>query len=172
MILGIIVALIFIAYGIYEWIYWSDWEQGVPYIIISVVAGGFITLMSQLCWTAAAPMEEFKVKETKIYTLQTSTSVEGSFCLGNGYISGDARYFVYIKDEKGRYKLLDVDTDDTTLLLTDFESPKLITYEIRAVGNNWFFGFGEPWNIFNTYEYEIVCPINTIQVNTFDGMVK
>ena len=171
MILGIIILIVGIVVGILKWIEW-DWEEFILPSVIGLISAIIVSLFSQFIYTAVASYEVTNTSQTNIYTLQTTTGIDGSFCLGYGSVSSNPHYYFYIKDENGLYQLMDLDSDDVKLNVTDEQEPKLITYEYTNVGNDWFFGFGKPWSLFSYHKYELVVPTDTIQFNYYNGMLE
>ena len=171
MILGIIILLVGIVVGILKWIEWG-WEESLVTFDITLISAIITSLTSQFVYTVAASYEITNTSQTNIYTLQTATGIDGSFCLGYGSVSSNPHYYFYTKDENGLYQLMDLDSDDVKLNLTDEQEPKLIIYEYTNVGNEWFFGFGKPWSLFTYYKYELVVPTDTIQFNYYNGMLE
>lgn len=142
----------------------------------NVVAAFVLSLVVFCCscgmYSALQPVKIVET-ETKIYTLETAVISEGSFCLGSGSIDGVSYYYYYTQDENGLYELKKVKTDDCKLRLTDNETPKIITKnEVPEENVNWFFCTGNPWDVYCDDKYELVVPTNTIQINSFNGMIK
>jgi predicted membrane channel-forming protein YqfA (hemolysin III family) len=171
MILGIIVLIVLGALTIYatkDDIFGFD--EFLAFIVILI--SGLVFVASCVFYSMFQPTQTITT-ENKIYTLETAVNSEGSFCLGSGSIDGTSYYYYYTKDENGLYELKKVKTDDCKLRLTDNETPKIIERrEVPEPNVNWFFCTGKPWNLCSDYEYELVVPTNTIQINSFNGMVN
>ena len=94
--------------------------------------------------------------EEPIYSLERGETIEGSFVLGSGTISGDVVYYAYIK-EKGGLTLQEIDSD--VIIYEGNYTPKYV------VGQN----FSEEPGFFNFLSYErnvykkLYVPENTIK---------
>lgn len=169
MILAIIVFALFIALNIFIKII-EDFDEF--HILGAIILSSLVFCSSCTIYSALQPTRIIET-ETKIYTLETAVSSEGSFCLGSGSIDGVSYYYYYTRDENGLYELKKVQTDDCKLRLTDNETPKIITKDEAPEENvNWFFCTGKPWDVYDHCEYELVVPTNTIRINSFNGMVN
>ena len=171
MILGIIVLIVLVVLAIYAT---NDDLFGFDEfcVFMAIFASGMIFVCSCTLYSELQPTKTIAT-ETNIYTLETAVNLEGSFYLGSGYIDGVPYYYYYTKDENGLYELERVRTDDCKLRLTDNENPKIIArQEVPEENVNWFFCTGKPWNLCSDYKYELVVPTNTIQINSFNGMVN
>ena len=170
MILGIIVFILIIVLSI---IYKDDcygWDE--TSIILAMIWGGIVCLLSSFIYSAIQPTQIVETKEN-IYTLETNIGTEGSFSLGYGSIDGEAYYYYYTKDEDGYYHIEKVKADKCKLKLTDVETPAIIKSVQKPEQNvNWLFCTGKPWNVCGCSEYELIVPTNTIQINSFNGMIN
>lgn len=172
MILGIIVLIVLGALTIYAT---KDdaygFDEFLAFMIVFMSA--LVFCGSCLMYSSIQPTQTVITEMMDVYTLETSVNSEGSFYLGSGSINGISYYYYYTQDENGLYELKKVETDDCKLRLTDDEVPKIIVRrEVPEENVNWFFCTGKPWNLCGDYEYELVVPTNTIQINSFNGMVN
>lgn len=72
------------------------------------------------------------ISSKEIYSLDLSKSNEGSFYLGSGNISEDMKYYYYIKNDDGTYKLENEKAKNVNIhLIGDNENPKIV-YESKA----------------------------------------
>ena len=151
----------------------DSWWGFDEFCAFCVTATSIVVFLGSCFMYSALQPTQIIATETKIYTLETAVNSEGSFCLGSGSIDGVSYYYYYTQDENGLYELNKVKTDDCKLRLTDNEAPKIICKQTVPEDNvNWFFCTGKPWDIWGDDEYELVVPTNTIQINSFNGMIN
>lgn len=99
----------------------------------SIVYGFFTALLIFLCisavfsWTAET--EYVITSESNLYAFSNKSTVEGSFFLGSGYVSGDMNYY-YISDFHEGKKMYRVGIDNVVLIESDAK-PKIEIHESR-----------------------------------------
>lgn len=82
-----------------------------------------------------------------IVSIKRSAEVEGSFCLGSGYVDSKQYYFYYCEVEPNKFKLGKIETDRSYIIEDNDKTPSI--YKLKAKGE---------W----TYHYDIYVPVGTI----------
>lgn len=125
-IITIIILVIFFNYSEYQ-NYYSDFIDYFIQTLRGLFIGGILGFIIAL----ALPMNtEINKYEYEIEALQDSNSVNGSFFLGSGSFNGEMKYVFYYKI-KNRFKLAQVDYDNTSIEYTD-ETPIAERYKEEA----------------------------------------
>lgn len=121
----------FIASVIFIYKVEKDWEASIG---ISLMLALFIFVFSGLAGTIIWHMTGHtytKDVDSYIVSLERGSEIHGSysggFFLGSGYVEGTPHYFTYIEVGKNEYKLYSFKTDKCTLVLTDNETPHVIS---------------------------------------------
>jgi hypothetical protein len=99
-----------------------------------------------------------KVSEQKIYALKDNSQTNGSFFLGSGTIDEEQYFFYVIDTEKGK-RIEKQLADESYVVETNNETPKVVTYERRYKSAFARFMYGDTNG---NYEYRFYVPKNTI----------
>jgi len=161
MIFWILLALVIIA-TVWAFIWGlNDWAGGIGMgflcafgaAVLGAVIGGLLMLLLAIWF---GPTAQFKGdSEHHLVALQTSSSVEGRFFLGSGYINGE-RTLNYITDDDGAFRIQSADAD-ASIVYQDSENPTVTVFEF-SFENPWF----APWSFGTTYTYEFHVPEGSI----------
>ncbi len=95
----------------------------------------------------------------EIYSLKNSTSVEGSFTLGSGYIQETENYFVFYKDADGAFRRWSAPVRDCRLFLKN-ETP-FIHYQKVTCKSPFWLTYISPSEETTTL-FNMVVPENTL----------
>lgn len=121
--------------------------------LISALIGGLLALLLSI-WVT--PNYQFQgEKEHDLVALQTSSSIEGRFFLGSGYINGK-RTLNYITDDSGAFRVESADADDS-VIYQDSNEPTVTVHEWDLV-NPWL----APWSFSHKHTYTFHVPEGSI----------
>lgn len=73
--------------------------------------------------------QEKVISQEPIYSLETTTAVNGGFVLGIGEIGSSAKYYFYVKDEYGGLRLRSIYSDNCTIIETSEVQPSIKTIQ-------------------------------------------
>ena len=118
---------------------------------VKMAVAGILTFLSSLsltlaiCCTSKA-YEQYEKFICNILSIRNESGVEGSFCLGSGYVKDTQYYLYYHQTDKG-IKMDKVEADKTYIIETNDRVPCI--YEIKNRGDYYSF-------------YELYVPENTL----------
>ena len=123
--------------------------KGRDDIAIPFAFSGAVSFISLLIVTFNYANEQEVINEhiANIVSIKRSGEVEGSFCLGNGYVGSEQYYFYYSEIESNKFKLGKVETDRSYIIEDNDKTPSI--YKLKAKGES-------------TYHYDIYVPVGTI----------
>ena len=121
----VIIALVFFIVGVvwHSIEFWFDGEA-----ILSGILGSMIgVLVGLIVWfigcVAITPTEPVVTDTISIYAMSDTMGVEGSFCLGSGYVDSELKYVYAAETEKG-ISIKTVDADNAYIkYIKDGEAP-------------------------------------------------
>jgi len=128
-----ILALILAAYLIYK-----NWESDVfgwlGNIGFSLIILFVITIVTGMIWLAAS---NWKVEVSRtdcnspIYSLKNVNDIEGTFCLGSGYINSQEYYYMFQKFGDGGLRRISLRSADSVLFQNENVNPHFSWQQIH-----------------------------------------
>lgn len=118
---------------------WYDFTDTMIFMWGGFLIGLLIVLISSIIVSSVAESEAFVIGTREIVAFKDNNSTSGSFFLGSGYVDGDMKYCVMIKNENGSYEMKTYDTDECFIIETN-DTPKMEKrgYYFKSEWLNWF----------------------------------
>lgn len=123
--------LVWLAVLLYAGLVDGEWEFGfILGILISIIAGGILTIIVSIITHATFDSEEYLPTETKIVALKDNVTSKGSFFLGSGSIEGDMTYFYMVQKERGM-KIESISAESAYIVEEDRKDGVIEEYDFR-----------------------------------------
>lgn len=142
LVIGLILIFMTVVEGIHD-IWGIDEVKMAAFSILTLFSS--ISLTFAICCTSTA-YEQYERFICNILSIRNESGVEGSFCLGTGYVKDTQYYLYYYQTDKG-IKMDKVEADKTYIIETNDRVPCI--YEIKNRGEYYSF-------------YELYVPENTL----------
>lgn len=142
LVAGIIFSILTIVEGAHD--YWGIDEVKMAIASILTFFSSF-SLVLAICCTSKV-YEQYEKFICNILSIRNESGVQGSFCLGTGYVKDTQYYLYYYQADKG-IKMDKVEADKTYIIETNSRVPCI--YEIKNRGDYYSF-------------YELYVPENTL----------
>lgn len=131
---------------IHEGVKWRDWVDAacsaIAAAIIAAVVLGILSLLSLLL-----PGRELTSETHELRALSSSSTAQGSFFLGTGYVDGE-RTLNYIAQEEGWARLGEASADSARVF-EDSSTPTVTEYTYLSSNGwavPWTFAVGRAWD--------------------------
>lgn len=153
MLFWIIVTLIVAAttYAIWQG---YDWFDGVPVFFLSIIGGAVVLFICAILIPSHVDLA--RENTTSLKALGTSSTQQGRFFLGSGYIDGK-RVLNYIQqDTSGAIQVKHTDAEDA--LIFEGSDKATVTKKTYDFNNGWIL----PWTIASKDKYEFHIPEGSV----------
>lgn len=153
MLFWIIIILIVAAIAYSIWAE-GDWLMGIPILLLGTIFGGIVLM---LCATFIPTNMDLVSKQTiSLKALGTSSSQQGRFFLGSGYIDGKRVLNFIQQGDDGSIRVGQANAKDSVIF--EDADKGTVTTEHFDYNNGWIL----PWPIGSTDKYEFHIPAGSV----------
>lgn len=135
---------------------------GCPFIFAALIFA-IAMIPCFIVQSKTVEVEEYVVGEERIYSLETSSKIDGSFILGSGTINQKFIYVFYKKNMDGSYHLDYIDASDTDIVETNTTEPCIQEIRYKVVNPDWWYKAGTAVPSKYKVKRLVVVPVGTIR---------
>lgn len=135
---------------------------GCPFIFSALIFG-IAMIPCFIVQSRTVEVEEYVMREERIYSLETSSKIDGSFVLGSGTINQKFIYVFYKKNTDGSYHLDYIDASNVDIVESDTTEPCIQYINYKVVNPDWWYKVGT--HVPTKYKTKrlVVVPVGTIR---------